>query len=162
MQNLITGLILLVFTITLYIIYFKKDRSKIEKSIKKSLRIFVQNSIRLFAIFLIIAMLENFLSKEAVGNFLLKFSGIKGILVGEFAGSIMMGPIASGYPIAKYLFDHGAEVAIVTAFLLAWVMIGIVSIPVEFKELGKKFTLTRNLFALLCIIVISLIMEMIL
>ncbi|MGB9810881.1 MAG: hypothetical protein ACPLSN_03955, partial [Dictyoglomus turgidum] len=64
-----------------------------------SLRMFIQNSIRIFAIFVIIGLLENFLSKEAVGNFLLNFSGLKGILLGDLIGAIMMGPIASGYPI---------------------------------------------------------------
>ncbi len=162
MQNLGIGLILVIFTGCLYLVYLKKAKDKIKKSAKKSLRIFIQNSIRIFGIFLIIAMLENFLSKETIENFLLKFSGIKGILAGEFVGAIIMGPIASGYPLAKYLLNHGAEVATVTAFLLAWVMIRIISIPMEFKELGKKFTITRNLFALFSIVVISLIMEMIL
>ncbi len=162
MQNLITGLILLIFTISLYVIYFRKDRSKVKKSIEKSKKIFVQNSVRLFAIFLIISLLDKFLSKEAVGNFLLKFSGLKGILLGDIVGAIMMGPIASGYPIAKYLFDHGAEVGLVSAFLLSWVMIGIIAIPVELKELGKKFTITRNILAFFSIIIISLIMEAIL
>lgn len=163
MQNLITGLILILFSLFLYSILFKrKDEEKIKRSLKRSIKIFIQNSVRLFSIFLILGMLQNFLSKEAVGNFLLKFQGIKGIILGELTGSIMMGPVASGYPIAKYLFDNGAEVPLVSAFLLSWVLIGFVSISIEFKELGKKFTLTRNLLTLVSIIIISIIMGVIL
>jgi len=161
MQNLITGLVLLIIVATLYSIFLtKKDYKKFKRGIKKSLKVLIQNSIRLFAIFLIINLLQNFLSKESVGNFLLNFKGIKGIIAGEIIGSIMMGPVASGYPIAKYLFDNGATVALVSSFLLSWVMIGIISLTIEFKELGKKFALIRNILAFIGIIIISLIMEL--
>ncbi|MGB9788461.1 MAG: hypothetical protein ACPLVD_06555 [Dictyoglomus turgidum] len=162
MQNLITGVILIILTLTLYLVYFKNDKSKLAKTVKKSLRMFIQNSIRIFTIFVIIGLLENFLSKEAVGNFLLNFSGLKGILLGDLIGAIMMGPIASGYPIAKYLFEHGAEIGLVSAFLLSWVMIGTISIPLELKDLGKRFTIVRNLFAFFSVIIIALIMEVLL
>lgn len=163
MPNLITGLILISISIVLYSILFKKnDKDKIKKSLKKSSKIFVQNSIRIFLIFLIIGMLQNFLSKDSVGNFLLKFQGIKGIFFGELTGSIMMGPVASGYPIAKYLFDNGAEVSLISAFLLSWVLIGFVSVSIEFKELGKRFALVRNFLTLISIIIISIIMGVIL
>lgn len=163
MQNLITGLILLTFVSILYLIFLtKKDYKRFKKGIKKSLRVLFQNSIRLFAIFLIISLLQNFLSKETVGNFLLNFKGIKGIIAGEIAGSIMMGPVASGYPIAKYLFDNGASVSLVSSFLLSWVMIGIISLTIEFKELGKKFTIIRNILSIIGIIIISILMEILL
>jgi len=160
MQNLITGLILLAFVVILYLFLLtKKDYKKFQKGVKKSLKILIQNSIRLFAIFLIIGLLQNFLSKEAVGKFLLNFKGFIGIIAGEFVGSIMMGPAASGYPIAKYLFDNGATVSLVSAFLLSWVMIGFISMPLEYKDLGKKFMLVRNILTLIGIIIMSLIME---
>lgn len=163
MSNLIAGLILISISIVLYLILFKKnDKEKIKKSLKKSSKNFFQNSIRIFLIFLMIGMLQNFLSKDSVGNFLLKFQGIKGIILGELTGSIMMGPVASGYPIAKYLFDNGAEVPLISAFLLSWVLIGFVFLSIEFKELGKRFALVRNFFTLISIIIISIIMGVIL
>ncbi len=104
-------------------------------------------------------MLQNFLSEEAVGQFLIKFTGFFGIIVGELVGSIMLGPAASGYPMAKYLFDNGATVGLVTSFLLSWVLIGFVSMPLEYRDLGKKFMITRNVVTFIGIIIISLIME---
>lgn len=163
MQNLITGLILISISIVLYLTLFKKNNTeKIKKSLKKSIKIFIQNSVRIFLIFLIIGMLQSFLSKDSVGNFLLKFQGIKGVILGELTGSIMMGPVASGYPIAKYLFDNGAEVSLISAFLLSWVLIGFVSVSIEFKELGKRFALVRNIITLISIIIISMIMGIVL
>jgi len=159
MQNLKTGLVVFTFVLILYIIYFKKDKSELKRALKKSLTMFIQNSIRVFAIFVIISLLESFLSKESVGKFLLKLSGLKGILLGELTGAIMMGPTASAYPIARYLFDHGAQAGVVSAFLLSWVMIGMISIPLEYKELGGRFTIMRNILAFFSIVILALIME---
>jgi uncharacterized membrane protein YraQ (UPF0718 family) len=159
MQNLITGLVMLFLTVGLYIVYLRRDRLKLKKAIKKGSKNFLQNSIRIFAVFIIIGVLQNFLSKESVGNFLLKFSGIKGILTGSITGAIMMGPVATGYPISGYLLENGASISLVSSFLASWVMIGIISISLEIKNLGKRFTLARNLFAFISIIIIALLME---
>lgn len=80
MQNFITGIIMLTLTISLYSTFLRKDKPKLKKAINKGFRNLIQNSIRIFAVFVIIGILQNFLSKESVGNFLLKFSGIKGVV----------------------------------------------------------------------------------
>lgn len=159
MQNLITGLALIGLTIFFYIfLFFKNNNKKLKRSVKKGVKQFIKNSIRLFAVFLIIGLLQSFLSKESVANFLLNFQGFKGIIFGELTGAIMMGPVASGYPIGKYLLENGASVSLISAFLLSWVLIGIVSITIEFKELGVKFAISRNILTLIFIILISILM----
>ncbi|MCX8094708.1 MAG: hypothetical protein N3D74_00745 [Caldisericia bacterium] len=162
MQNIITGFILIILNLFLYsLLVNKNENKKLKRSIKKGIKQFIKNSIRLFAIFLIIGMLQSFLSKENVGNFLLKFNGFKGIIFGELTGAVMMGPVASGYPIAKYLLENGANISLVSAFLLSWVLIGFISISIEFKEFGKKFAISRNLLTLIFIIIISILMRLI-
>lgn len=162
MQNFIIGLVFLVFVLVLYIVFSKKEPMKIKKATKKSYKNLIQNSIRIFSVFLILGILQSFLSKESVGNFLLHFSNIKGIFSGIVTGAFMMGPPATGYPIAKYLLDNNATISLVSAFLLSWVMLGIISLSLEFKYLGKKFTLLRNFFALIAIFFIAIIMGVIL
>lgn len=159
MQNLITGIVMLIITTGLYGVSLYKNKSKLKKTINKGFRSFIQNSIRIFAIFVIIGILQNFLSKEAVGNFLLKFSGIKGIFTGAIVGGIMMGPVATGYPIGNYLLENSVPISLVASFLASWVMIGIVSLSFEIKNFGKRFTIVRNIFAFISIIIIALVME---
>lgn len=163
MSNLIFGFGLLIFVIILYI-YLLKSRGKKEfkKAMKKGNKNLIQNSIRIFSIFLIIGILQNFLSPEKVGDFLLNFSGMKGVITGLLTGAIMMGPPASGYPIAQYLFENNASVSLVSAFLLSWVMLGIIFLTYEFQNFGKKFTIVRNVYSIVSIIIISYLMELIL
>ena len=161
MSNLIFGLSFLVFVSLLYLVYLSKDKKRLRRSVNKGIKTLIKNSIRLFSVFLIIGILKEFLSKEAVGNFLLNFQGFKGILSG-FIGAVMMGPPASGYPIGKYLLENGASYSLVSSFLASWVMLGIVAVSMEFKYLGLKFALVRNIFTIFSIIAISLIIGAIL
>lgn len=161
--NIVEGIVFLISVLGLYVVYFYRgDKDKIKIAYKKGIKMFIQNSIRIFAIFAIIAILEKFLSPESVSAFLLKFNGFKGILVGALTGSVMMGPAASSYPIGQYLLSSNASVSLVSAFLFTWVGIGVVSIPLEFRFLGKKFTLLRNSFTFLAAILIALIMGVVL
>jgi uncharacterized membrane protein YraQ (UPF0718 family) len=162
MENLIIGIIIFTLTAFFYIYYLRKDKNKLKNSISKGSKNLAKNSIRIFAIFMILGILQNFLSKEAVGKFLLKFSGFKGIIAGALTGSVMMGPVVTGYPISNYLLQNGATYSLITAFLVSWVMIGIISITFEIKYLGKKFAITRNIFAFLSAIGIAYLIGVIL
>jgi len=82
--------------------------------------------------------------------------------VGELTGAVMMGPAASSYPIGQYLFVHSASVSLVAAFLFTWVGIGVIALPMEFKFLGKKFTVLRNSFTFIAGIFLALIMGVLL
>lgn len=161
MSTLIFGISFLAFVAFLYYIYLLRDKKKLKRSVNKGIKTLIKNSIRLFSIFLIIGILKEFLSKESVGNFLLNFQGFKGILSG-FVGAVMMGPPASGYPIGKYLLENGASYSLVSSFLASWVMLGIIAVSLEFKYLGIKFAVVRNIFTVLSIIVISLVIGVIL
>ena len=161
MSTLIFGISFLAFVAFLYFIYLLRDKKKLKRSVNKGIKTLIKNSIRLFSIFLIIGILKEFLSKESVGNFLLNFQGFKGILSG-FVGAVMMGPPASGYPIGKYLLENGASYSLVSSFLASWVMLGIIAVSLEFKYLGVKFAVVRNVFNVFSIIVISLIIGVVL
>lgn len=161
MSTLIFGISFLAFVAFLYYIYLLRDKKKLKRSVNKGIKTLIKNSIRLFSIFLIIGILKEFLSKESVGNFLLNFQGFKGILSG-FVGAVMMGPPASGYPIGKYLLENGASYSLVSSFLASWVMLGVMAVSLEFKYLGIKFAVVRNIFTVLSIIVISLVIGVIL
>lgn len=162
MEVYITGFVIFLSTLSIYIYLFIKDKKRIKSASRIGVKVLFKNSIRIFSIFIIIGILQNFLTKENVSAFLLKFSGLKGILAGFLAGSIMMGPVASGYPIAEYVRNNGGTVGLVSSFLTSWVLIGIISISMEFKNLGTRFAILRNIFSLIIIILISIIMELLL
>lgn len=161
-MNVEAQLLVSAVTISLYIWAFIKHRSKLRGSSLRGFKNLLRNSIRIFSIFVVIGILQSFLSKEMVGELLMRFSGIKGVLMGTSVGAIMMGPVISGYPICRYLLDHGGSYGLVSSFLFSWVMVGLVSIPLELRSFGGKFTLLRNSIAFISAMILALIMEVLL
>jgi len=90
----------------------------------------------------------------------------KNIFLDSLIGSLI-GSISAGNPITSYIFGgemlgHGVGLIAVTAFLVAWVTVGIVQLPAESAILGKKFALLRNFTAFVLAIVVAIITVLIL
>ncbi len=76
--------------------------------------------------------------------------------------SAIIGSISAGNPVSSYilggeLLDNGISLIAVTAFLLAWVTVGLVQLPAESFMLGKKFAITRNILSFIFSILVALI-----
>ncbi len=83
-------------------------------------------------------------------------------VIGAIAGSISTGTPVVSYIISGELLKSGVSLVAVTAFLLAWVTVGIIQMPAEAMILGKKFTIVRNISAFIFAIIIAIIMNYIL
>jgi len=88
----------------------------------------------------------------------------KNIIFDSFIGGII-GSISAGTPIISYILGgemlkQGISLIAVTAFLVAWVTVGLIQLPAESIILGKRFAIWRNLsaFALSIIVAFSTIL----
>jgi len=78
-------------------------------------------------------------------------------IYGTFTGAIMMGNAMLSYILGGELLKIGVSLYAVTAFLLAWVSLGIVQLPMEISFFGKRFVLIRNLLAVSFTLIISIL-----
>jgi len=74
----------------------------------------------------------------------------------------LIGSISAGNPITSYIFGgellkQGISLIAVTAFLVAWVTVGIVQYPAESMILGKKFAFVRNVLAFISSIAVAFV-----
>lgn len=109
-----------------------------------------------FGILLLISIITNtipnsFYKKLFSGNLFLD------ALIGDILGSVLIGNPITGYIIGNELLISGVSLVAVTAFLVAWVTVGVIQSPAEAKALGKRFALFRNLCAFFMAIVVALI-----
>jgi uncharacterized membrane protein YraQ (UPF0718 family) len=79
----------------------------------------------------------------------------------------VVGSISAGNPITSYIFggemlNQGISLLAVTAFLVAWVTVGLIQLPAESTILGKKFAILRNITAFILSIVVAVITVLIL
>lgn len=90
----------------------------------------------------------------------------KNIFFDSVIGS-SIGSISAGNPITSYIFGgefltQGVSLLAVTAFLVAWVTVGLIQLPAESAILGKRFAFLRNITAFILAIFVALITTLIL
>ena len=75
--------------------------------------------------------------------------------IGAFLGSVVAGNPVTSYVISGDLLKQGISLLTVTAFMIAWVTVGVVQLPAEISFLGKKFAVIRNVSAFFLSIVVA-------
>ncbi len=103
-----------------------------------------------------------FVPATEISKFIGKQSGFGGILLVAIVGAILHIPALISFPLAASLLKSGASITAVAAFITTLTMIGIVTLPLEIKELGKRMALLRNGISFIIAIVIALILGAIL
>jgi len=78
------------------------------------------------------------------------------VILGSTIGSISAGNPITSYIIGAELLKEGVSLFAVTAFIVAWVTVGIIQFPAESAILGKQFALKRNLISFILAILVSL------
>lgn len=127
----------------------KKSFKRTVKSLGKSLPIII-------CVIFIIGLVKSFISFKAIKDL---FTGITILdtFFGSISGSILAGNVLNSYVIGNELLKAGLSLFAVTAFLVAWVSVGIVQLPAEKKILGAKFTYWRNSLSIIFSIIIGLL-----
>lgn len=83
-------------------------------------------------------------------------------IVGATIGAVLAGNPVTSYVLGGELLAAGVGLTTVTAFIVAWVTVGIVQLPAEGVLLGRRFALTRNAYAFISAIIIAIIMGVLL
>lgn len=139
------------------LIAFMNDREKAILSIKIAFKGFMQILPVTLIILIVIALFLGFVSPENLSGFIGQQSGLGGILLIGVAGAIMHIPAILSFPLAASLLEKGISYTAVAALITTLTMIGTVTLPLEIRQLGKKFALLRNGISFVIAIVIALI-----
>ena len=135
---------------------YSSIRTLLFDATRKAARQFVTLLPVLAGVILLTGLLRAFLSRELLTSI---FTGnpFFDTLWATCFGSIIAGNPINSYIIGGELLGLGISLFAVTAFILAWVTVGIVQLPAEMKALGRNFALARNGLAFLLSIPTSII-----
>lgn len=98
----------------------------------------------LIIIILLIGLLFGFVSEDGLRQFIGEQSGPLGVLIVAVVGAVLHIPAILAFPLSASLLAKGASTTIVAAFITSLTMIGVVTLPLEIKELGGRFAALRN------------------
>ncbi len=108
----------------------------------------------LFAVMGLVGIFETFVTPEMIHK-IFNAHAIHDMLLATTAGAVSVGQPFLSYIIGGELLDEGISMYAVTAFILSFVTLGIIQIPLEFSIFGARFTIVRNLLSFLFAIVIA-------
>ncbi|MFW6103354.1 MAG: permease [Chloroflexota bacterium] len=116
----------------------------------------------ILAIIVMISLLLAFVPPEQISRFVGDQAGVGGVLFIAALGAVLHIPAIVSFPLAASLLQSGASVAAVAAFIATLTMVGVVTLPAEIQQLGRKMALLRNGMSFGIALVIALIMGLVL
>ncbi|MEL7570598.1 MAG: permease, partial [Eubacteriaceae bacterium] len=130
-------------------ISFVKNKSKTLIALKKSLKMFLNILPQFIAILFLLGLLLAAIPSDVIKNTLGENSSFSGILLSAALGSATIIPVIIAFPIASQLLQSGAGIVQIAVFISTLTTVGLITMPLEIKYLGKKTTYMRNMLAFL-------------
>lgn len=157
LKSYLTVIIVNLIALAWLIFSFIKNKSRTKKSLKIALKTFLKIFPIIVIIIIFIGFLLGFLPSDLISSIIGEQAGFTGILITAGLGSVLFIPALISFPLAASLIDGGASIMSVAAFITTLTMVGIVTLPVELREMGKKITILRNVFSFIFAIIIAVI-----
>jgi uncharacterized membrane protein YraQ (UPF0718 family) len=157
-----TAIVINLLALGCFVFALAKDKGKTRQALGVAVRSFVRILPTVLLIVVVIGLMLAFAPPEMISRFIGEQAGFGGLLAIAALGAVLHIPALISFPLAASLLQSGAAVASVAAFITTLTMIGMVTLPLEIKELGKKMALLRNGLSFIIAIVIALIMGAIL
>jgi len=110
----------------------------------------------ILAIIGLVGLFQSYITEEMLAS-VFNGNAVHDTLVGTLAGMVAVGQAIVSYILGGELLKEGVSLYAVTAFVLAWVTLGVVQLPMEASVLGIGFTWRRNLLAFCSTILVAVI-----
>jgi len=149
-------------SIILIIVSLIKSKQKTFEAMKKSKGMMGNMLGEIVVIILIIGLVLTFVPPESIKSVLGSENTVLATFIAAIAGSITLVPAFVAFPLVGSFIDVGASIVPAVAFLTTLTMVGVVTFPLEKKEFGFKFAITRNLLSFIAALFIATVMGVVL
>ena len=154
---MIVALIINVIAIGFLVYSFRRSARETFRALKLALMKGLKLAPWMIGIIVLIGIILSFVPPEVIERYLGGEMTVYQVGAAALIGTISMIPNLIALPLAGSLINSGAAYTTIAAFLTTLTMVGIVTMPLEIKLLGKKITFWRNLLAFFFAIIIALI-----
>lgn len=152
-----TGLFYLVLISFLYLLGYRKDAEKVKLSLLAARQTLWRMVPLLLSIFALIGLFQEFVPPETIRTWMGNENHLLSLLNGGLIGAIAIGPPVAAFPIAYSFIETGAWPPAAAAFIVSWVSVGVITLPVEAHVFGWKFALWRNGITFITALLIGLL-----
>ncbi|MGI6084161.1 MAG: permease, partial [Acetivibrionales bacterium] len=117
--------------------------------------------VSILSIVFAIGLLLTIFSPESIAAFVEKQNILIATISAALLGTVTLVPAFIAFPLIGTLINGGVGIVPSVSFLTTLTMVGIVTLPLEIKAFGKKFTFARNGLSFIFAIIIALVMGVI-
>lgn len=110
-------------------------------------------------IFILLGLMDVWISKEIMMRYMGKDAGIKGGIFAFALGAFSAGPLYASFPVAAIFLKKGVSLTNIFIFIGAWSTTKIPMMLFEVTQLGGKFAVLRFVFNVVGIIILAFIMN---
>lgn len=146
----------------LFLVSIVKNKEKSKEAMKKSKGMMKNMIGDIIGIIFMIGLILTFIPPETIEKVLGSGNTLLSSLAAALVGSITLIPAFVAFPLVGSFVDAGASIVPGVAFLTTLTMVGVVTFPLEKKEFGTKFAVTRNLLSFGAAISIAILMGVVL
>lgn len=132
-----------------------KKRKSIFVSVLGAFKNFATATPLFIGIILLLGLLRTYVPPRLISS-IFKGKIFTDTILGSIFGSISAGNPVTSYIIGGELLKEGISLFAVTAFIVAWVTVGVIQLPAEAAILGKKFAILRNILSFLLSIAVAI------
>lgn len=142
-----------------YIVMFIANPAMGMESVKESGYYIKEMLMIMPVIFILTALLDIWVPKEKIMQYLGKDAGAKGAVLSFVVGSISAGPVYAAFPMCVMLHKKGASIRNIVIILSSWAVIKVPMLINETKFLGPKFMAIRWVLTIISITIFSWITD---
>lgn len=139
----ITTVVMIILAVIFGIIALLQGKPIFLSGANSGIKLFIGILPMLFFAFILAGFIQALIPKEAINRWIGKESGLKGILVGCLAGSLVPGGPYTSFPIVAGLIKTGASIGTVVSFITAWSLWAFTRLPIEIGVVGFKLAFVR-------------------
>jgi len=149
--------ILIFISIVCLILSLAVDQRKTFEGIKRGLKMFLTLLPALLTVLILVSVFLYLVPDKTIVKLLGAKSGTMGIAIAALVGAIALIPGFIAFPLAKILLVKGVSYQVVAVFITTLIMVGVLTLPIEFKYFGKKAAIMRNVLSLFGAIIVGLL-----
>lgn len=148
-------------TVILLALSFFKDKKKTKMALKKAWKAFENILPQFLVVILLVGLMLAVLDTQTISKIIGKESGFLGVTLSAVIGAITLIPAFVAFPTAALLLEAGAGYMQIGAFVSSLMMVGVVTLPIEFKYFGKKISILRNIYAFAFSFIVAIIIGLV-
>lgn len=141
---------------------FVKNRNKTTDALHNAISMGKGMALSIFSVIFAIGLLLALLPPNQIAEIIAKQNVYVATIAAAALGTVTLIPAFIAFPLIGTLADAGVGIMPAVAFLTTLTMVGVVTLPLEKREFGTKFAVTRNVLSFIFAIIIAVVMGVVL